>query len=163
MSNAKDATVKVTVLPEANPPFRLQSSLMQGGELVFHNDHHPGFYVHFTIDDPDSNGYRFPKNEKKALAAKKWDGVGDPCPAQGETWDEFYAESVSSDFKTLKVRNPNGSKAKFGYSLFVTQTPETGGQFLTLDPIGDNRNGPIAMDSLSWGATAIGGALVGAA
>jgi hypothetical protein len=156
----KNETVKVILEPGKTPPFHLQSPLLQGGRLVFENDHHPGFDVFFTIDDPDNSGYLFPKNEKKALSAKEYKEPSDGCPGQGETWSQFSPVVVSADFKTLQVRNLNTIKTPFGFSLFVTKTPETGGDYWQLDPIGDNKNGPVTMFNWTYVAIAVAGVAV---
>lgn len=161
MAKAKDATVKVILNLDTDPPFHLQSSLLQGDRLVFSNDHHPGFDVYFTIEDPHNSGYLFPKNEKKALSAKEYKGATDACPDQGVDWSQFSPVDVSTDFKTLHVRNLNQFETAFGFSLFVTTTPQNpNAEYLKLDPIGDNRNGPVMSSSFSWTYVAIGVAAV---
>lgn len=142
MANAKQETVKVVLEPESDPPFHLQSSLIKNGKLTFKNNHFPGFVVDFTIDDPTGSGYRFPSNPTLALGARRINDVHDRCPSQGDSWQQFEPVSVSTDGKTLTVRNLNETKTQFGFTLFVTQSPNPPhGPYLELDPIGDNQNG----------------------
>jgi hypothetical protein len=142
MTNAKQETVKVVLEPDRDPPFHLESSLIKNGKLTFKNNHFPGFNVDFTIDDPTGSGYLFPSNPDLALGARRIQGGGGHCPAQGDSWQQFQPVSVSTDGKTLTVRNLNEIKTEFGFTLFVTQSPNPpNGPYLELDPIGDNQNG----------------------
>lgn len=143
MTNAKHEDVTVVLEPANDPPFHFESHLLKGGKLTFKNDHFPGFTVAFTISDPTNSGYLFPSDPKKALGARKLNNSNDSCPGQGDSWKQFEAQSVSTDFKTLTVRNLNEFATEFGFTLFVTQSPSgPQGPYLALDPIGDNQNGP---------------------
>jgi hypothetical protein len=142
MANAKQETVKVVLEPDQSPPFHLESSLIKNGKLTFKNNHFPGFTVDFTIDDPTGSGYLFPSNPDLALGARRIQGGSGHCPAQGDSWQQVEPVSVSTDGKTLTVRNLNEIKTEFGFTLFVTQSPNPPhGPYLELDPIGDNQNG----------------------
>lgn len=156
MTNPAKATVTVLLKPSQNPPYSLKSSLLQGKDLVFKNNHFPGFYVYFTLQDPDKSGYLFPANPSDAFASKKIEKPGDECPDQGDQWSQLVPESVSPDYKTLTVRNYNTEIADFGYSLFVTKDPQGDGDCLKLDPIGSNQNGPTTFGFFSSIATPIG-------
>jgi len=142
MANAKQETVTVVLEPDQSPNFHLESNLIKGNKLTFKNNHFPGFTVDFTIDDPTGSGYLFPSDPKLALGAKKLQNQNDRCPAQGDSWQQFEPTSVSADGKTLTVRNLNEFKTEFGFTLFVTRSPNPPhGPYLALDPIGDNQNG----------------------
>ena len=163
MANAKQETVKVVLEPDNSPPFHLESNLIKNGKLTFKNNNFPGFIVDFTIDDPTASGYLFPSDPKKALGAKKLQNQGDRCPAQGDSWQQFVPNSVSTDGKTLTVRNLNESATEFGFTLFVTQSPNPPrGPYLALDPIGDNQNGISDSGSFAISTTrlAIGAGVV---
>jgi hypothetical protein len=147
MTTPKDETVTVVLEPGQNPPFHLKSNLLKGSKLVFKNDHFPGFSVNFTLDDPTNSGYLFPSDPKLALGARQKNNPNDDCPSQGDSWKQFEPVSVSTDFKTLTVRNLNESATLFGYTLFVTQSPNPPhGPYLALDPIGQNENGPPTVE-----------------
>ncbi|HXS48822.1 MAG TPA: hypothetical protein VN713_01720 [Sphingomicrobium sp.] len=144
---SKPATANVTIIlqPSKNPPFIVNSSLLQGKRLTFKNNKFPGFYIYFKLEDTEKSGYLFPANPTDAFASKELTIAGDECPNQGEQWSQLVPETVSSDYKTLTVRNYNTQVADFGYSLFVTKDPEGDGDCLKLDPIGSNQNGPTNM------------------
>ena len=144
---SKPATANVTIIlqPSKNPPFIVNSSLLQGKRLTFKNNKFPGFYIYFKLEDTEKCGYLFPANPTDAFASKELTIAGDECPNQGEQWSQLVPETVSSDYKTLTVRNYNTQVADFGYSLFVTKDPEGDGDCLKLDPIGSNQNGPTNM------------------
>lgn len=159
MTNAKHEDVTVVLEPDSNPPFHFESHLLKGGKLTFKNDHFPGFIVDFTISDPTKSGYLFPNDPKKALGARKLNNSNDACPAQGDPWDQFEPQSVSPDFKTLTVRNLNDFSTEFGFTLFVTQSPNPPrGPYLALDPIGSNQNGPITIGGGIGGGGFLGSA-----
>jgi hypothetical protein len=171
MTNAKHEDVTVVLEPDNKPNFHLKSHLLKGDKLVFKNDHFPGFTVDFTIEDPTNSGYLFPSDPKMALGARKLTNSSDACPAQGDSWKQFEPESVSTDFKTLTVRNLNEFATEFGFTLFVTQSPNPPhGPYLPLDPIGENQNGPPSLDggiggggtstSVNWSYLAIGAGVV---
>ena len=156
MKKPTTANVTIVLQPSKDPPFVLNSSLLQGKRLTFKNKNFPGFYIYFTLQDPDKSGYLFPMNPSDAFASKELTIAGDECPDQGTQWSELVPESVSNDCKTLTVRNYNSKVADFGYSLFVTKDPEGDGDFLKLDPIGSNQNGPMSLGFFSYLATPTG-------
>jgi len=170
MANPKNEDVTVVLEPGQDPNFHLESKLLKGGRLVFKNEHFPGFTVNFAISDPTNSGYLFPSDPKMALGAKQIHNPNDRCPAQGDSWKQFEPVSVSTDFKTLTVRNLNEFATDFGFTLFVTQSPSgPQGPYLALDPIGQNENGPPSVDGggglfgsqgISWSYVAVGVAVV---
>lgn len=138
----KDVHVKVTLLPGQKPPFKISSTDLPMGrdsELIFRNHGHPGFRVHFELQEP-THGYLFPPNKTRAEAV--WSQMGaDACP-ETQIWDVFRALEVSPDRKTLTVRNGNVHKeelGKFTYTLRVVRDDPL--DWMELDPGGDNQNG----------------------
>ena len=105
------------------------------GEIVFDNNGHPGFHVHFTLQDP-THGYLFPKQSQAKDAV--WSQLGAKCPTKAAQ-DVFTSPTVSPDGKVLKVVNTNPSPAQgaFKYTLRVTD----GTDWKNLDPGGLNNNG----------------------
>jgi len=129
-----------------------------GGELIFENDGHSGFFVYFDLKDPNKLGYKFPPNNKMNDAV--WSRLGEGACPDTEAWEIFDPRSVTNQGMTLRVRNTNvGSDVgKFGYTLRVTK--DGGASYLPLDPGGDNKNGPIAPFMYSWIAPTVAGAIV---
>jgi hypothetical protein len=164
MPNPRDVHVDV-ILESDNPlQFRVEpsppGSLPTGpnGDLLFSNDHHPGFRVHFHLQDPNGLGYRFPKKQDKDEAV--WSQVGSTgCPSSAN-WDVFKPLDVEPGRMILTVNNPNPSPAQgpFRYTLRVTK--DNGASYLALDPGGVNQNGSQSMN-LSIAAAFVGGAAAG--
>ena len=121
------------------------------GDLIFANDHHPGFRVHFILQSPH-HGFYFPKNKdvKKAVWSKLGEGA---CPDE-EAWEVFCPLSVSPDGKKLTVKNDNVDPilGDFGYTLRVTN----GEEWLELDPGGTNTNGPSRLSLASYATIGVG-------
>jgi len=134
---AKQEDIDVVLLCPDPLQFRLESSLIKKGMLRFRNNKHPGFDLHFTLDDQAGSGYRFPTDPKQALASCMIDGSCAVCPPRNEIWPEF--EAYESDGTTLKVYNENSTETVFGFTLFLEKA---GAPNLALDPIGDDMNGP---------------------
>lgn len=165
MPNPKDVHVDV-ILESDNPvQFRIEpsppNSLPTGpdGELIFQNDHHPGFHVHFHLLDMAGLGYRFPKNSDKNEAV--WSELGSGVCPQAAKWDVFKPLSVGANRMILTVNNPNPKPAQgsFGYTLRVTK--DNGANYLALDPGGQNQNGSQSMSKSKDLLLAVGGALAG--
>jgi|GraSoiStandDraft_46_1057282.scaffolds.fasta_scaffold536400_1 hypothetical protein len=165
MASAKK--VEVNVILESDNPVRFRiepvgKSIPVGpqGELIFYNDHHPGFHVWFYLQDPNDLGYLFPPNNKKHEAI--WSELGSgSCPQPPGKSDVFHAERVlEPECTTLVVLNPNPSPAQgaFGYTLRVTK--DRGATYLPLDPGGLNQNGPQSRFTTTGAFVA--GAAVGA-
>lgn len=165
MPKAKDVHVDV-VLESDNPVrFRIEpsppNSLPTGanGELIFSNDHHPGFHIHFNLRDISCLGYLFPTTSDKKEAV--WSQLGNGACPKSEMWEVFKPLHVSPHQLTLTVDNPNGSPAQgpFGYTLRVTK--DNGASYLDLDPGGLNQNGPQALSKSKDVLLTIGGAIAG--
>lgn len=110
------------------------------GEIIFQNEGHRGFEIHFELQG-NTRGYFFPPKSKKHEAV--WSRSGDDCPDSG-AWEVLHPTQVIESGKpperrTLIVNNPNPSPAqgKFQYNLRLTN----GSDWKDLDPGGDNRNG----------------------
>jgi hypothetical protein len=152
--NAKDVYVDVTLNSETPGDFTIEpfppGSLPKGpkGELVFENKGHPGFFVHFRLQDRTGLGYFFPRpnDRKEAVWSQR---VEDACP-ESAVWDVFDPRNISGDRLTLIVHNPNVAPVlgQFGYTLRVTKN--NGQDYLPLDPGGDNRNGPVTRADLQY-------------
>lgn len=163
--DAKKVDVTVTVNSDVPGDFTIEpsppGSLPTGpnGELIFENDGHPGFFIHFNLIDKSGLGYKFPPQKK--IRSAVWSELGvDRCPQDGKM-EVFDPRNVEKNGMTLIVHNPNAGKAvgKFYYMLRVTN--DGGSSYLPLDPGGTNKNGPTEPPFLaSWIAPTISGAIV---
>ncbi len=143
--NPKDAVVEVELHSDNPIDFTVTSTdlpIDAKGCLIFCNDHHPGFHIHFKFSDMTNAGYLFPPNNDKQEAV--WSKLGASCP-ESPAHDIFTVISVCQDQKTLKVhnRNPEPALGEFHYTLRVTK--DGGASYLPLDPGGFNQNGPSLM------------------
>lgn len=143
MADPKEVDIKVFLDLGKDPPFHLQCDELpkgtKNGDFVFTNDHFPGFILNYVLQEP-TTGYRFPDDLDEALYSAKTT----TCPTSKGQWGQFKAKSVSSDNKTLVVRNMNqhGHEGQFSYTLRVTKTPHNAdAEYLDLDPGGTNTNG----------------------
>lgn len=152
--------------PPDRPPFHFETKdLPMGPEnfLVFRNQHHPGFLIHFDLDDTLNPGYRFPEKSlfpvsppDQNLDAALYCAAQPPCPMSPSKWGQFIAKEVSNDGMTLKVLNRNDSPRNFWYTLRVTK--DAGVSYGNLDPGGGNENGPTTRFTVS-SAMLFGGAV----
>lgn len=164
--NPRDVHVCVTLNSETPGDFTIQPMppgiipMGPNGELIFQNAGHPGFFVHFDLQDPNNLGYSFPPQQKikEAVWSELVDGA---CPKAPGKWDVFDARNIDNKGMTLVVHNPNQAPVlgKFGYTLRVTK--DGGLTYLDLDPGGDNQNGPISRFETSYALVFMGGAVVG--
>lgn len=135
--------------------------------IVFQNDHHDGFEIHFELQG-NTFGYFFPPNNQKHDAI--WSQKGSACPDQSGVWDVFQPIKVVEpvnplpgpgpvERRTLIVRNKNPGpppgQGKFMYNLRVTN----GTDWKNLDPGGDNQNGPITRFDWSYALVGVGSAI----
>lgn len=165
MANPKKVKVIVTVKSDVPGDFTIEpspkGSLPKGkkGELVFENDHHPGFDVHFDLVDKSGLGYKFPPPDKMSSAV--WSELGaTSCPRDGRM-EVFQPLSIDNDQMTLVARNPNAGTVVGGFYYMLRVTRDGGSSYLPLDPGGDNKNGPISPRPVAaWIAPAVTGALV---
>lgn len=122
-----------------NPQFEIYTSLpTSNGEIVFKNNHRPGFNIRFNLYDETGEGYTFPPQAKVDDAC--WSKIGTTCP-QSACKDVFKPLRVISG-TTLEVFNDNPSPplGAFKYSLRVTK--DGGATYCDLDPGGADQNGP---------------------
>ena len=145
---ARPWTVEVDVyLEDEGPPaqFHLDSSLPKGpnGDLIFQNNHRPGFNIEFHLIDLTGKGYLFPKPAD--LKDSIWCERGTAsCPTSAVD-DILTPRNVSPDRKTLTAytekpdENHGGPIGPFRFTLNVTKTGEP--PFLPLDPGGDDQDG----------------------
>ena len=163
MAQPKKAKVTVELTKSSTAPFdwEIKSVLKKGQRLEFKNQNHPGFDVHFDIDDKDKTGFLFPDDHTLAIAVQTYQGSPPPCPTQGQTWCEFCPVRVSENNTRLEVRNLNENPAEFSYTLFLTKDPHgSNPKFEPIDPIGSNQNGPRFSSSTTIIAFAFGAAAV---
>lgn len=146
MASPRDVHVDVTLRSDNPIDFTIEPNpkdsipVNSKGELVFRNDHFPGFHIHFRLLDPKGFGYLFPKPRDVDRALFSRQGAG--CPESG-VWSAFKPIRVTPDRLTLVVKNRNSEedKGEFGYVLRVTN--DEGTSYLDLDPGGFNENGPM--------------------
>lgn len=152
-----DVRVKVFLHPDTDPPFHFESDDLSVGlnnELTFVNNHRHGFRIHYDLQDP-THGFLFPgKTLPDHLNEAVYVKPHAPCPQTKSKWGQFTPERVDNGGKTLVVWNKNESPVKFGYTLRVINSA---GQWLPLDPTGDNQNGPTSpfVNYLAVGAIAV--------
>lgn len=124
-------------------------------EIIFDNDGHDGFEIHFELQG-DTFGYFFPPHNNKHDAV--WSQRGNVCPTQG-VWEIFrplriVQSPVSGELRTLVVRNKNPGpppgQGPFQYNLRVTN----GSGWKDLDPGGTNNDGSTR--SVDWSYAAVG-------
>jgi hypothetical protein len=157
-----------TVEPSTNdqPPLPKKPAKPGQPEIVFHNNGHKGFDVHFELKG-DTHGYFFPPNPKDAC----WSQCGCECPTTA-VWEVFEPKQVLQnnigERRTLIVYNANppsppapAPQGRFMYNLRVTD----GQKWLDLDPGGDNTDGSYTKFTsfLSVGTVAVTTAILTAA
>lgn len=161
-NDAKTVTVNVILLNDDPLDFSIQSNDLStdaDGNLIFENKGHPGFMVHFDLDDQTGKGYVFPQNSKKDDAI--FSEMGDSgCPTSGQV--VFQPITVRPHRQTLVVHNPNVVPVlgKFRYTLQVGLRGAS--DYLSLDPGGVNQNGqtqPRSSASLLLAGAALGSLL----
>jgi hypothetical protein len=122
-----------------NPQFEIYTSLpVQNGNIMFENNHRPGFNIEFNLYDETGNNYVFPPQSKVKEAC--WSKVGTACPTS-EVWEVFDPKRVTNAGSTLEVYNdnPSPSLGAFKYTLRVTK--DGGTTYCELDPGGGDMNG----------------------
>lgn len=159
--NPRNATVRVVLKSDKPLDFEIHSDDLPkdaNGDLLFENDHHPGFKVEFKLEDVNNLGYLWPLPQNKEEAV--WSKLGAQCPLAA-AHDVFRPINIKPDRKTLVVDNPNVAPAlgAFQYNLRVTKTGAA--PYLDLDPGGLNQNGPISRSASSTVAAFVAGAVVG--
>ncbi len=166
MANPKKVKVIVTVNSDVPGDFTIEpspkGSLPKGtkGELVFKNDHHRGFDVHFDLVDKSGLGYKFPSSDK--IKSAVWSELGaTSCPQDGKM-EVFQPLSIDNNQMTLVVHNPNADPVVGVFYYMLRVTNNGGSSYLDLDPGGDNKNGPVSpRPTASWFASALTGGIVG--
>lgn len=163
----KDVRVKVTLRSERPNDFTIEpmpvGSIPKGtnNDLIFENDGHSGFFIYFDLVDDTGLGYKFverDKHHKKVLHEAVWSVLGaNNCPSTG-SWDVFRPRDVLQDGMTLKVRNSNVDEDELGPFTYTLRVSKDGGNsYHSLDPGGDNRNGPISGEGINYlGALTLG-------
>ena len=170
MADPMDVHVQVFLHPgDPRGDFHFETTdLPMGADnvLFFKNCGHPGFYIHYDLQDP-TNGYLFPESSlfppnppKQNLKAAIWCQQNPGCPAAPSQWGQFSGRDVTNGGKTLVVHNKNQSPQDFGYTLRVTN--DGGASYLPLDPGGTNQNGPARNFTVAAGVAvgAIAGSVI---
>jgi hypothetical protein len=143
-----DAEVRITAVPGPPGPvvFTMRSGIGEGtpqSPLNFRNNGHPGFIVKFDIIDVAGGPVmRFPDDPNDALWVRPIIEPGNECPVAQCSWSQFEPQTVTGNNQTLIVRNRNEFTQKFGFILNLEQIPGAGPPFWSVDPIGNNQNGP---------------------
>lgn len=166
MAAAKDMDVQVSILPQPSNGQPV-SFVMDPPNLVFENDKHDGFWVHFHIKNFKDTDYRFPDSPSDAMWVQAIDeATPASCPRQPMYWTGFRAKEVTNDNVVLTVRNKNGPlngklEQLFAFTLLFTTTPHDPNPVcVEFDPIGVNKNGSTGYSSA---ALIVGLVVVGAA
>ena len=160
MSNEpRSVTVNVILRNDDPLDFEIQSNDLSkdsNGDLIFENKEHPGFMVHFDLEDKTGKGYVFPKNSKKYDAVFSQMG-NSGCPTSGQV--VFEPRNIPPHRQTLIVHNPNEGQVlgRFRYTLNVGLRGAS--KYLALDPGGVNQNGPT--HPISKAALLLAGAVIG--
>lgn len=148
--------------PGDQPKFHFETNDLPLGEdnvLTFNNRRFPGYIVHFDVDDSLNPGFRFPDaTVPDQLAEAIYVRAGRKCPSEKSKWPQFWPMEVINSGKTLKVRNENRSDADFAYTLRLIN--KDSGDWLELDPVGNNKNGATQPFMASWIAPTAAGAIV---
>lgn len=140
IDNPDPLRFRVVQSPKNDPQLPTKAN----GDLIFENDEHPGFDIHFELQG-DTHGYFFPHDNDKKKAV--WSQFGTDCPTgpQG-VWDVFkpvrtvHSPCNPPEIRTLIVHNRNANAdGDFMYNLRVVNGA---GDWLPLDPGGTNTNGP---------------------
>jgi hypothetical protein len=108
-------------------------------DFAFYDNGKDGFVLRFKLHGT-ALGYRFPDDKDEALYSAR----GTDCPVTPGQWDQFEANNVRDNNKTLVVLNRNDYEAEFAYTLRVQKTDGSKTKHLKLDPGGLNKNGSIA-------------------
>jgi hypothetical protein len=129
----------------SNPSFRIHTCLPVDpatGNILFENNHRPGFNINFNLYDETGGGYVFPPQPKVKEAC--WSRTGTSCPTSA-IWEVFDPRRVTNGGTTLVVYNDNptvggsGGLGPFKYTLRVTN--DGGNTYCDLDPGGSDMNG----------------------
>ena len=166
----KDTTVRIK--KDDDEPHGLKFDFKHGPfgggtqKQEYKNDGHPGFLIHFTIDDDARSGLLFPEDPYDALWVHPVQSEHDPCPPKGARWPVFNPERVEDGGRTLVVRNENRCYDLFKFSLnFTRNRGDPDAELVCWDPIGINRNGMTSLaraDHAYAASVAVAGAAIGA-
>lgn len=122
-----------------DPEFEISTPLPRdpNGNIIFLNNHRPGFNIKFNLHDDTHSGYTFPGQAHVRDAC--WSQVGTACPTS-PMWEVFEPRRVVNG-TTLIVYNDNPSPplGEFRYTLRVTN--DGGDTYCDLDPGGVDGNG----------------------
>src|SRR5215208_2587251 len=99
VADPKEVHVKVFLHPTSNPKFHFETSDLPLGpdnSLTFENHGHPGFYVHYDLQEP-IHGHLFPGDTiddhlDEALFSK----AQSSCPSTKGQWGQFKAKEVTN-------------------------------------------------------------------
>jgi hypothetical protein len=125
-----------------DPEFEIYTTLpVVGGNILFENNHRPGFNICFNLIDETNSGYVFPPQSQIDEAC--WSAFGSECP-KSPAYEVFELRHVDHDGTSLYVynKNPSPPGGPFQYTLRVTN--DGCKSFCALDPGGNDMNGPRA-------------------
>jgi hypothetical protein len=137
--------VEVDVYLESDGPdpcFSIYTSLPidpSNGNIIFSNNHRPGFNIKFNLVDRTNSGYEFPPQPRVREAC--WSQLGNSCP-RSPAWEVFDPRRVSNNGTTLEVYNQNPSPALGAFKYTLRVTNDGGASYCELDPGGTDQNGP---------------------
>lgn len=122
-----------------NPQFELHTPLpTSNGEIIFKNNHRPGFNISFNLIDKTGEGYTFPSQPNVDDAC--WSQYGTTCPTTA-CKDVFEPRRIKNQGMTLEVYNDNPSPPGGPFKFNLRVTKDGGQNYCDLDPDGNNQNG----------------------
>lgn len=134
--------------------------------LTFENCGHDGVDIDFVLTDATGQNYTFPPDSEKREAVSSQHGATDLCPEQGTSEVLMPVSVTGANNNTLRVHNPNQDRpgrpkltGPFSYVLWLTK--DRGSTYISLDPGGNNMNGPTGR--FPWTAVLVTTAVVAAA
>lgn len=156
-----DVTIKVDLKSDGDPPEFVLTPIpplpkfnSKKNDFAFYNEGEDGFLLRFTLQG-NALGYCFPDDEDEAL----YSALGTECPKTAGQWEQFKANNVTDNNKTLVVINRNDYEAEFAYTLRVKKMVGGKTKWLPLDPGGLNKNGSTRLTEVSQLITVAVGAV----
>ena len=101
------------------------------------------YRIRFELDDPSTTNLRFIKDYGEVM----WCQPGNTCPSSGTMPGVFWVDEVDKDGEWVDVINMDMIPQTFGFALNLADkniANPTPADYVTLDPIGENKNGGSA-------------------